>query len=592
MKSKIISVILIVVAIGISCDDGFLEKSPLGVTSQNVFYDENGVNALLIGAYSLVDGSGSVSPWAASTSNWVWGSVASDDAYKGSEPSDVPTVGEIERYESLPSNDYVLGKWKTMYDGVSRCNDVLKALIQAKELGRIGDDAATRLEAEARFLRGYYHFELKRVFNNIPYITEDIADVTKVKNTVDAWPLLEADLSFAATNLPSSQSQVGRATRYAAMAMLARIHLFQKEYALARPLLDTIIVSEKYSLMEYFHDNYRIETNNNKESLFEIQYVVNDGTSGSLNGGYGDALNFPMGGDIGTCCGFHQPSQNLVNAFKVDADGLPLFDTFNDTDLANDMRLASNEEFIPDDHLVDPRLDWTVGRRGIPFFDWGVMRGADWIRDQNNGGPYLYKKNMFYKSQKGTLSTSTGWATGVNANNYRAYRYAHVLLWRAEVAVEENDLEMARNLVNIIRRRASNSVVMGRVTDYTLPPGEHSYEFQEANGTIDWNMPAANYLVSEYESFPDQEYARRAVQWELRLEFAMEGHRFFDLVRWGIAEETLDSYIAKDDLFRSFLHNASFTSNQDEYWPIPQTEIDLQNGGEEILKQNPGYGGN
>ncbi len=592
MKSKIILATLIVGALSASCNEDFLEKSPLGVTSQNVFYDEKGVNALLVGAYSLVDGAGSVSAYAASVSNWVWGSVASDDAYKGSEPSDLSVIGEIERLESLPSNDYVLGKWKAMYDGVSRCNDVLKALAMAKELGRIGEVAASQVEAEARCLRGWYHFELKRTYNNIPYITEDIADVTKVKNTADVWPLLEADLLFAVQNLPSSQSQVGRLTRYAAMAVLARVHLFQKDYALARPLLDTIIGSHKYALMENFHDNYRIQTNNNRESIFEIQYVVNDGTSGSANGGGGDALNFPMGGDIGTCCGFHQPSQNLVNAFKVDANGLPLFDTFNDLDLANDMRIASSVEFIPDDHLVDPRLDWTVGRRGIPFLDWGVMRGADWIRDQNNGGPYLYKKNMFYKSQKGTLSTTTGWATGVNANNYRAYRYAHVLLWRAEVAVEENDLEMARNLVNMIRKRAGNFVVMGKVTDYTLSPGNHSYAYQEANGTIDWGSPAANYLVKEYDSFLNKDYARKAVQWEMRLEFAMEGHRFYDLVRWGIAEETLNDYITKDDQFRSFLRNARFTPNQDEFWPIPQTEIDLQNGEEEILKQNPGHGGN
>jgi hypothetical protein len=586
---RIIFVFIIFIAFIYSCSESFLEKTPLGVTSEDVFYDEEGVNALLTGAYAMVDGHASVSPWAASTTNWVWGSVASDDAYKGSEPSDQSAINYIERYETLTSNDYVLGKWGAMYDGISRCNDVLKVLKLAVEAGNIEENAANHIEGQAKFLRALYHFELKRVFNNIPYITEDVKNPEKVTNTSDTWPLIEADLEYAVNHLPESQAQVGRATKYAAMTLLARVHLFQKDYAAAKTLLDNIINSGEFSLVNSFHDNYRIETNNNFESIFELQYVVNDGTYGSINGGYGDALNFPMGGDVGTCCGFHQPSQNLVNAFKVDENGLPMFDTFNDTNLVNDYKISSDEEFIPDDHLVDPRLDWTVGRRGIPFLDWGVMRGASWIRDQNSGGPYVYKKNMFYKSQKGTLSTNTGWASGVNANNYRMYRYAHVLLWRAEVAVEENDLEKARELVNMIRERASNSVVMGRVTDYTMSPGDHDYSVQEANGTIDWSQPAANYKVGTYPSFPSQDYARKAVQWELRLEFAMEGHRFFDLVRWGIADQTLNAYIEKDVQFRSFLIGATFDTGKDEYWPIPQNEIDLQNAEEEILVQNQGY---
>jgi hypothetical protein len=590
MKNRIILAFTIIMAYSYSCSESFMEKTPLGVTSEDVFYNEKGANALLTGAYALVDGQGNVGTWSGSTTNWVWGSVASDDAYKGSEPSDQSAINSIERYETLPSNSYVSGKWAGMYDGVSRCNDVMKVLKKAKELGNIEEDAANLIEAQAKFLRGFYHFELKRIYNNIPYITDEVEDPAKVTNTIDAWPLIEADLEFAVNYLPESQLQVGRATKYTAEALLARAHLFQKEYTSAKPLLDDIINSNKYSLVDCFFDNYKIEMNNNVESIFEIQYVVNDGTYGSTNGGYGDALNFPMGGDIGTCCGFHQPSQNLVNAFKVDPNGLPMFDTFNDTNLFNDYNVSSSDVFIPDDHLVDPRLDWTVGRRGIPFLDWGVMRGADWIRDQGSGGPYLYKKNMFYKSQKGTLSTSTGWATGVNANNYRMIRYAHVLLWRAEVAVEENDLEKARELVNMIRARAANCVVMGRVTDYTMAPGDQDYATQEANGTIDWNQPAANYLVSQYTtSFPSQEYARKAVQWELRLEFAMEGQRFFDLVRWNIAAQTLNAYIAKDSQFRSFLTGASFDTGKDEYEPIPQSEIDLQNAEEEILVQNEGY---
>jgi len=198
-------------------------------------------------------------------------------------------------------------------------------------------------------------------------------------------------------------------------------------------------------------------------------YALIDGADGSANAGWGDALNFPIIDDIYLCCGFHHPSQNLVNAFKVDVNGLPLLDSFNDTDLKNDQGVLSSETFVPFTNVVDPRLNWIIGRRGIPYLDWGIMRGKDWIREQPKSGPYIYKKNMFYKSELGVNSTTSGWAKGVNANNYRAYRYAHILLWRADVAVEENDLETALYYVNKVRARTANQVVMGLCMTYELP---------------------------------------------------------------------------------------------------------------------------
>ena len=233
---------------------------------------------------------------------------------------------------------------------------------------------------------------------------------------------------------------------------------------------------------------------------------------------------------------------------------------------------------------VDPRLDFTVGRRGIPFLDWGIMRGKAWVRDQGNAGPYVYRKNMFKKSESGTYSTTTGWATGINANNYRAYRLAHVLLWRAEVAVDEGDLAKATELVNLIRVRAAHKVVMGKCTTYILP--------SQDGLAVDYNQPAANYLVSPYPTFPNADYARKAVRMEERLEFGMEGHRFFDLVRWGIAAEVINAYMDKDREFRSLFGGASpktFTAGKNEYAPIPITQIELENTTEEILTQNPGY---
>ncbi len=592
--SKIMAMML-VLAIAFSCSEDFLDKQPLGSTSENVFYTEKGVNALLIGTYGMVSGSAlwTVS-WGASIQNWTYGSAASDDAYKGSEIGDQIPVNEIERWEVPTTNNYPAEKWRLNIGmGVNRANIVLNVIDKTENLAN-----ADRYRAEARFLRALFNFEAWLVFGDrIPIITqENMATAVEVSNVNPAGAVLAhiiQDLTFAINNLPESQANVGRPTKYAAMALAARAYLQELKYAEAKPLLDGIINSGKYSLMPNFFDNYRIVHNNNRESIFEIQSAVND-INESLNGEMGIGLNWPHGSDIGMCCGFHQPSQNLVNAFKVDANGLPLFDTFNNTDFKNDQGIASDAVFVPSDELVDPRLDWTVGRRGIPYLDWGIMRGRDWIRDQSNGGPYMpVLKPFFYKSQRYTLSTTTGWQTGINANNYRYLRYGHILLWRAEVAAFENDLGRARELVNMIRERAGEEVVMGKVLINQLPPAVYPWG---PEGSVDWTQPAANYKIGLYPAFANQSQAMRAVQWEIRLEFATEGMRFFDLRRWdklpaGMRVNmaaTLNSFAQADLRLRTFMGSpnlATFTE-RDKYQPIPQNQINLQPG---VIEQNPGY---
>jgi hypothetical protein len=572
------------------CSESFLDTTPSAVKSNKVLATEAGINSVLIGAYSAIDGAGLHTngwfgdwAWGGSVSNWVWGSVASDDGTKGSDITDGFPAIYIEDYTVNSSNTLLRDKWNSNYDGISRSNDVLRLTDKAID---VPAEKITEFRAEALFLRAWFHFELKRVFNNIPYITEYVKP-GKVSNKSDSWPMLEADVKFAVENLPLSQAQPGRPTKYAAEAVLARIYLFEHKYIEAKLLLDDIINSGKYILMPNYNDNYLIATRNNAESIFEIQYAVNDGTLESVNAGWGDALNFPQDVDgTGTCCGFHQPTQNFVNAFKTDpATGLPLLDTFNNSNFKNDMGLFSVDLFIPDTiQTVDPRLDFSVGRRGIPYLDWGIMRGYDWIRDQGNAGPYLNKKNMFLKSEKNVYSTTTGWATGVNPNNYRAYRLAHILLWRAEVAIEEGDITLAVNLVNQVRRRAANHVIMGRCYSYELPATADQHFL------VDYSKPAANYLVKEYPEFPDADYARKAVHHELRLEFGMEGHRHFDLVRWGIAAETINAYMEKDREFRWLFGGAvpkHFVEGKNEYWPIPLDQIEIE--GEDVLMQNPGY---
>jgi hypothetical protein len=383
-KLTIILVTTIVLSLAYSCSEEFLTKEPMGATSENVFYSEKGINALMTGCYSMIRGSAlwTVS-WGASIQNWTYGSAASDDAYKGSEFTDQVPVNDIERWEVTPTNNYPAEKWRLCIGmGVDRCNKTIRVINKTLADKIITDAQAKQFLAETRFLRALFYFEARLVFGDyIPILKEDTPDPKAVANVNADGAVLKFitdDLAFAASNLPDKQTLVGRPTKYAAMALQARAYLQDLKYAEAKPLLDAIIASNKYKLMDKFIQNFEIATNNNAESIFEIQANVND-INESLNAEMGIGLNWPHGGDIGMCCGFHCPSQNLVNAYKVDANGLPLFDTFNNTDFKNDGGISSDANFVPDDVTpVDPRLDFTVSRRGIPFKDWGVNRGSNY----------------------------------------------------------------------------------------------------------------------------------------------------------------------------------------------------------------------
>ncbi|HEV7380375.1 MAG TPA: RagB/SusD family nutrient uptake outer membrane protein [Dyadobacter sp.] len=553
MKSKVI-ILTALVCVGMmtSCGEKFLSTTPLGVANEELLSNKAGVNAVLIGAYSLLDGVGSGPVNTSSVSNWIYGSVSSDDAYKGSDVGDQAQITTIERYIGQADIGAYNDKWISLYDGVSRSNDVIRLIAKTSDMTEAEKAQAT---GEARFLRGWYHFEAKKLWNMVPYVDETVTDYLNLPNDKDIWANIEADFQFAVDNLSATKAQVGRASKWTAKALLAKVHMYQKDYTAAKPLLVDITTNGPFTLVNSFHDNFRITTENNSESVFEVQMSVGDGGNGQ-NGSWGDNYNFPYGSAPGGCCGFYQPSQNLVNAFKTDANGLPLLDTFNDVDVKNDEGLASAAAFTPYTGTVDPRLDWTVGRRGIPFLNWGVHPGRNWIRDQAFGGPYTFKKFFAYSGENAGAESPRA-----NANNYRALRYADVLLMRAEVAVEENDLATALTIVNQIRTRAGNVMVMN------------------ASG-----QPAANYLVKPYTAFANQEYARKAVRFERRVELAMEGHRFFDLVRWGVAAETLNAYLAKESKLRTYYSGATFTKGKNEYFPIPQAQIDIM--GANVLKQN------
>jgi hypothetical protein len=287
----IFSLILLSGTVFFACSEDFLERPPLGGLDAATLATPEGADAALIAAYSMLDGwenswAAGV-PWSSSGSNWVYGGVASDDAYKGTDAGDQTDINPIERYNWSSANPYFRTKWRVVYEGVSRSNAVIRL---AESVVGISDAQKAQLIAEARFLRAHYHFEAKKMWNNVPYLDETAILDFNVPNNQDIWPMIEADFQFAYENLPETQSQVGRATKFAAGAYLAKTHMFQQEYAEALPLLNAVINSGLYSLNPLFHTNFRIAGNNSSESLFAIQFSVNDGEPESQNGNFGDIL--------------------------------------------------------------------------------------------------------------------------------------------------------------------------------------------------------------------------------------------------------------------------------------------------------------
>jgi len=333
-------------------------------------------------------------------------------------------------------------------------------------------------------------------------------------------------------------------------------------------------MGQKYALLANFADNFNPAKNHlagsgDPELVFAAVSSVNDG-GGANNANAGDVLNFPYGGGPGTCCGFNQPSWSLANAYKVDAvTGLPVTFTNDNVlpDLKNDQGVASADPYTPDTVTpLDPRIDWTMGRRGIPYLDWGIMPGQNWIRNQASAGPYVPIKNVYYKSQTGTLTDNSSWTSGYTANNILLMRFADVLLMTAEAEVEAGTLANAQALVNQVRNRMTDSET--------------------------WVQGSpAKYKIGLYVTpWTDKATAAKAVQWERRLELAMEGHRFFDLVRYGTAAVELNAYVKREVGSGYGIMSGSSFKSTSGIFAIPQHQIDLSSlNGTPTLTQNPGY---
>ena len=569
-----------------------LEQPPLGSVSEELVANKNGVNSLLIGSYAALYGMqgnnqslGGGEAWQGSPSNWVFGSIAGGDASKGSDGSDQPAIDPIANFYSDANNAYYNGKWKALYEGVSRTNNVLKFLAKATD---ITPEEGKTIAGQARFLRAHFYFEIKKLWNNAPWIDETTTDFNQPVST-DLWAKITADFKFSYENLPGTQGEIGRVNKWAAGAYLAKSYLYQKKYAEAKAIFDVVISSgatssgKKYDLNPSFEDNFMPGKENNPEEVFTIQMAANADPSGPSSGNNGDMLNFAYEGSPFGCCGFFQPSIDLVNRFRTnEATGLPYLSNYNDFAVKNDMGVGGGTDFTPDQGTLDPRIDWTAGRRGVPYLDWGNYPGASWIRDQSYGGPYGPKKNIYWQKTAATDADKTTWAPG-SAINYLVIRFADVLLQAAECEAQAGSLTTAQQYVNRVRARAANKAGwVYKYKDDTKPLEGFS------------EIPAANYKISEYPAGnfagQGQAYALSAIYYERKIELAMEGHRFFDLVRWGLAEKELNAYFNFQGKLTSDVRRGKFITGRNEYYPIPQRQIDLSmSSGTKVLTQNPGY---
>jgi len=584
-----------------------LNLQPQGSLIQTNVTNNSGVQGLLIGAYTLLSGEddpGQNLGNGSAASNYVYGNGCADDAYKGSTPSDQADAIPLMTWSLAESgtSSYLDEKWVALYNGIQRSNDVIRTLRLSPS---ISPADTVEYEAEARFLRGFYHFEGVKIFKNFPWVNEfiqysaDNLDVPNYTNGsyINIWPDIVADLSYAANNLPGTQPNKGQVNKWAAMAFLAKAYMYQHEYDSALTLLTQVITQgttaqgTPYALEPIYESNFNPAQKNGSESVFACQASVNDGSSTATNGGDGDTgdeLNFPYNNGPG-CCGFNNPSWNLVQAFKTDANGLPLLDgSYNNNPLISDPVEA------PWAGTVDPRLDWVVGRPGEPYFDWGTI-DSTWVRDLEDDGPFVPKKNSYAKSQQGTYSSTETvfWgAAEVDANNVNLCRFADVLLWAAECEAQAGNLDQAETYVNMVRTRAANPAGFVYL-NATYNASTSTYTPQTTQG--------ANYAVNPYPagafSAQGQAYAISAIQMERRLELGMEGHRFFDLARWdngsGTMAATLNAYVGVEKNRTGFWrvnNTATFTKGVNENFAIPLNEIQAENAtGKVYLVQDPGY---
>jgi hypothetical protein len=568
-----------------SCSEEFLEITPNGALDAQVLATYEGVDALLIGAYSMIDGvtNGMGSGWQSTSSGWVFGSIRGMEANKGTDTGDQPDINPIQTFTETATNPYLNIKWRVTYEGINRANGTISTAAVALENGTIDQAEHDLLVAQARALRGVYHFWAWKLWANrstgagIPYMDVD-TDPATVTNVDDVRPQIIADLE-AGLVLPTNMSQIGRFNKTVVQVFLAKAQMqMYGDYATANTLLGEVIASGtqpaggEIGLMDRYGDIFDASMRNEKESVYTVQFSVND-NSGAWNAGPGEVLNFPYksGGSPGGCCGFFNPTQDFVNSFNT-SGGLPLIDlaaqtySYNTVFVTNDQGVDINDPYTEFAGELDPRVDWCVGRRGIPYWDWGNHTGQDWIRDQTYSGPYSPKKQVYKRSQEGTLTDVGSWTSGYTANGYRMIRYADVLLLKAECEAMTNSDDLGFGEVNQVRARAAN------------PDG--FVEEIDGDGNPIPGTYAANYVINEYPTpFANQAEAMHAIKFERKLELGQEGHRYYDLQRWGEVVSTLSRIYDYERTmpWAGNLYPGMDIGPEDVNFPVPQRQIDVSN---------------
>ncbi|MDR1722421.1 MAG: RagB/SusD family nutrient uptake outer membrane protein [Tannerella sp.] len=570
MKNLIFSVFSTLLTLSFTSCDDFLYKVPQAVGSSDLLVGANEIEKMVYAAYSAL---GNDNYQRGINAMWLYGDLRSGDAYKGGAGTgDMYDWNLIETFVYMRDNvGYLDAKWYEMYINIARVND---ALARVNEYEGSDLDKKTR-QAELRFLRGHFYFELKTLFNRVPYIdendkTEDYINISNVEYTgAELWKLIEDEFRYAAENLPETQPEFGRANKLQAKAYLAKTLLYSAynqndSHAVTgidNAKLQEVIslcdqLASKYGLAADFAENFLYEYENGSESVFAIQCSTNDNTfKGRLD--FGAMLNYPMGGGYG-CCGFHQPSQNMVNAFRTEG-GLPLFDTFNDVSLQTPDDLKTYE--------VDPRINHTVAMPGLPYkYQVDNVFTEGWLRDLGVYGKFMSLKEVVAVDCPCFVKFDPFMSSSKNRD---VIRYDDVLLWKAEALIQLDRPDEALPIINSIRERAANST--GRLVD-----GNNE---KTGNFKVETYQPGANCTWTK-------DYAWKALMFERRLEFSQEGHYFFDLVRWGIADQVVNKYLDVERTRRSYLAEARFTKGRDEYLPIPLNQINFS---KKLYQQNPGY---
>ena len=539
-----------------SCSDQ-LDLAPQGEFTAEQLTDES-IEGLMSSAYQGLEAhffDDNNAAFAGPITNWVF-DVRSDDAYKGGEGVSMEAnIHQLEIQNIASDNPTCLNKWENNYLGIARVHKAMQAINDASN---VNDKDA--LLGELKTLRAWFYFDLNRIFRSIPYFTENDDPKTVTNGNMsrdEIYAAIKADLESAYAVMHESQDQPGRFTKYVAAALLCKVNAQTGTWNEVEKWTDVVINSGKYQLYDNFADMSKLEFNNKKESIMAVQFsTAND----NIHINFCNLLNTTRseGNVFGSGDDFFLASQNLVNAFRTDANGLPYLDgTFNNVRVTSDY--AGN---------LDPRLDLTVGRIGLPFR--GHLYTQGWCRDYNTYGEYSGKKGLIDPSSPDMVQ---GFPWGASGLNFILIRYADILLLKAEALIEtaggqnaatDEKLVEARNIINQIRQKAARSID-GNYTPVDLDPFTAEYNVglypTDYDGNLTWT----------------RERARMAVRMERRLELAMEGQRWFDLVRWGTAVQTINKYMQEEAALRPYYAGASLT-DEEIYLPIPISQIENSNG--------------